>query len=146
MHDKNSKRSANQKSDPDRKIKSTKTNCKNLFSIKLGGVQGKSNNNLQETYYQIVSYEKNHNHSRNIGFKEKLTDEIEDWMKKNIDPRIYGPSSLQKALFKEFKKQYSVSQLSYLLHKLFHKQLKDIQFLIQEILPKNAGLQYKIGA
>jgi len=145
MHDKNSKRAANQKINPERNIKSTKTNCLCRFSIKLVQELSKNGQNLHEFYYAIASCESSHNHAKNIGIKVKLTDEIERWVKENIDPRIYGPISLQRLLFKQFKMDYSQSQLSYLLHKLFHKKADDVQFLIKEILQKNADLQYKIG-
>jgi hypothetical protein len=145
MHDKNSKRAIEQKNNSERNVKSIKTNCQCRFSVKLIKDLSKANNDYQESYYKIISFETNHNHSRNIEFKIKLTDEVEKWVKENIDPRIYGSVSLQRALLKQFKKEYSLSQLSYLLHKLFHKKAEDIQFLIKEILQKNTDLQYKIG-
>jgi len=136
MHDKNSKRAIEQKNNSERNVKSIKTNCQCRFSVKLIKDLSKANNDYQESYYKIISFETNHNHSRNIEFKIKLTDEVEKWVKENIDPRIYGSVSLQRALLKQFKKEYTLSQLSYLLHKLFHKKAEDIQFLNKKFCKK----------
>jgi len=66
-------------------------------------------------------------------------------VKNNFDPKTDGPKVLQKLLYKQFNQLFSDSQLSYLLHRLFHKGSYDVQHLVEQILQKNTGLDYKIG-
>lgn len=89
MYDKNAKRTLANKNNPEkakRRQKLTKTNCQCRFSIKLVEVEDNNNENHLKWCYEIVSFENNHNHAKNAGFKAKLTDDIELWVKENINP------------------------------------------------------------
>jgi hypothetical protein len=89
MYDKNAKCTLANKNNPEkakRRQKLTKTNCQCRFSIKLVEVEDNNNENHLKWCYEIVSFENNHNHAKNAGFKAKLTDDIELWVKENINP------------------------------------------------------------
>jgi len=117
-------------------------NCDCHFSVKINKEKDETRS---DTYFQIISFDIKHNHSKNYGFKVKITDEIEEYVKKNFDPKKYGPTALQSTLFKQFQQKFSISQANYLLHRLFHKGVKDIQNLVAEVLLKNPRINYKIG-
>jgi len=63
MHDKNQKRTLNQRNNQKRKIKQLKTNCGCRYAIKLSHKNDK--NNAEMNYYKIISSENQHNHQRN---------------------------------------------------------------------------------
>jgi len=148
MNEKDAKRTLANKNNPERaksQQNPIKTNYQWRFSIRFVETEDNENKNDPKWCYEIASFENNHNHARNTGLKAKVTDDIELWIKENINPNIMGPISLQKLLIKIFKKQFSIEQLSYLLHKLFHKQVPETDHLIKEVLQKNSQLEYKIG-
>jgi len=143
MHDKNSKRTADRINNIKTEAKSLKTNCKCRYSIKLKEKNVK--NDYKSLCYKTFSFESKHNHPKNYGFKIKITDEIENWVKIHFDPKRNRSTALQKLLLKQFKQEFSLSQLTYLLHRLFHKRVHDVQSLVTQILQKNTHLDYKIG-
>jgi hypothetical protein len=82
---------------------------------------------------------------KNMDSKRKYLTKLRIWVHKNVDPRVYGATSLQKTLLKLFKTEYSLPQLSYLLHRLFHGKLEDPNYLISEVLQKHKDVEFKIG-
>ncbi len=127
-----------------KKVRSLKTNCNCKYSIKLRNET--EDNSEKRLYYKVISFEVKQNNPKYYGSKTKISDEVENWVNTNFDPKINWAKVLQKLLLKQFHQEFSVSQLSYLLHRLFHKGVQDIQYLVTQILQKKKkDLNYKIG-